>query len=149
MAAELGGYKTHTTKSGVAHGAYDNDVEGLEKVRELLSYLPQSNAEKPPRRHTSDPSDRSIPSLDIAVPKSADVPYDVKSIIEKIVDERQFFEIQEDYAKNIVCGYASMGGRTVGIVANQPKVCCPIRILQLLTPFGTLLGTRLCRATIG
>jgi propionyl-CoA carboxylase beta chain len=124
--AELGGYKTHTTKSGVAHGAFENDVEGLEKVRELLSYLPQSNAFKAPIRDTSDPSDRIIPSLDIAVPKSADVPYDVKAVIEKIVDERTYFEIQPDYAKNIVCAYATMGGRSVGIVANQPKVCrCP------------------------
>eukprot|EP00037_Helgoeca_nana_P009365 m.82090 g.82090 ORF g.82090 m.82090 type:complete len:541 (-) comp19533_c0_seq1:112-1734(-) len=120
--SELGGYKTHTTKSGVAHGAFENDVEGLEKVRELLSYLPQSNAFKAPIRDTSDPSDRIIPSLDIAVPKSADVPYDVKAVIEKIVDERTYFEIQPDYAKNIVCAYATMGGRSVGIVANQPKV---------------------------
>mmetsp|Transcript_22601 Transcript_22601/g.59018 ORF Transcript_22601/g.59018 Transcript_22601/m.59018 type:complete len:539 (-) Transcript_22601:43-1659(-) len=138
---ELGGYKTHTTKSGVAHGAFNNDVEGLEKVRDLLSYLPQSNADKPPTRDTADPTDRDIPSLDLAVPKSADVPYDVKAIIEKIVDERTFFEIQPDYAKNVVCAYATMGGKSVGIVANQPKVAAGVLDINASVKAGRFVRT--------
>jgi propionyl-CoA carboxylase beta chain len=120
--AELGGYHPHTTKSGVAHGAYDNDVLTIRKTRQLLNYLPDNNKEAVPNRETNDPPTRSCPSLDTVVPDDQGLAYDVKDVISKLVDEEEFFEIQEDYAKNIVVGFAHMGGKAVGIVANQPKV---------------------------
>eukprot|EP00040_Diaphanoeca_grandis_P025759 m.143177 g.143177 ORF g.143177 m.143177 type:complete len:541 (-) comp30299_c0_seq1:178-1800(-) len=120
--ADLGGYKTHTSKSGVAHGAFDNDRAAIRKIRELINFLPNSNKDPAPQRETTDPSTRVTPSLDTIVPNDATSAYDVKEVINKIVDEEEFFEIQAEYAKNIVTGFAYMGGRTVGIVANQPKV---------------------------
>jgi propionyl-CoA carboxylase beta chain len=121
-AEDLGGATTHTTKSGVADLAFDNDVDALAYTRRLFNYLPLSNREKAPVRPTSDPADRLDASLDTLVPANANQPYDMKELILKMVDDGDFFEIQPDYAKNIVVGFARMEGSTVGIVANQPLV---------------------------
>ena len=121
-AEELGGAVTHTTKSGVADMAFDNDVEALMMLRRLYNYLPLNNREKAPVRTTSDPSDRADRSLDTLVPENPNKPYDMKELINKTVDDGDFFELQPDYAKNILIGFARMAGQTVGVVANQPLV---------------------------
>ena len=121
-AEELGGAVTHTSKSGVADLAFENDVEALMMLRRFFNYLPLNNREKPPIRPTNDPADRSDFSLDTLVPDNPNKPYDIKELILKTVDDGEFFEIQPDYAKNIVIGFARMEGSTVGIVANQPMV---------------------------
>lgn len=117
---ELGGATTHTKKSMVAHGAFDNDVETLRQMRELFDFLPLSNRDEPPRRYTADPVDRSCDMLDALVPTDPNVPYDIKMVIKSVVDEGIIFEIMPDAAKNIVVGFSRMNGRTVGVVANQP-----------------------------
>ena len=119
---ELGGATTHTTKSGVADLAFENDVEALLQLRRFIDLIPSSNREKPPVMQTEDPVDRSENSLDTLVPGNPNKPYDMKELIEKVVDEGDFFELQPDYAGNIVIGLARMEGSTVGIVANQPMV---------------------------
>ncbi len=121
-AEELGGAITHSSKSGVSDLACENDIEALLQLRRLYDFLPLSNREAPPVRETSDPWDRQEPSLDTLVPDNPNKPYDIKELILKVVDEGDFFEIQPDYAANIVIGFARMEGRTVGIVANQPMV---------------------------
>ena len=121
-AEELGGAITHTTRSGVADLAFENDVEALMMTRRLFSFLPSSNQEKPPVVPTEDPVDRMEMSLDTLVPDNPNKPYDIKELIVKIVDEGDFFELMPDHAKNIVIGFARMDGQTVGIVANQPLV---------------------------
>lgn len=118
---ELGGARTHTSKSGVAHLATENDVDALAKLRELFDFLPLSNTQAPPVRQTSDPRNRETPSLDRLIPLDSNKPYDMHNAISAIVDDYNFFEIMPDYAKNILVGFARMEGRTVGIVANQPK----------------------------
>ncbi len=119
---ELGGAVTHTSKSSVADLAFENDVDTLVQVRRLFDFLPLSNREAPPVRPTEDPVDRVEESLDSLVPADPAKPYDIKELIEKVVDEGDFFEIQPDFAKNIVVGFARMGGHPVGVVANQPLV---------------------------
>jgi propionyl-CoA carboxylase beta chain len=119
---ELGGASVHTTKSSIADGAFDNDVEALLQVRRLLDFLPANNTEGVPAWPTQDPVDRVEPALDTLVPANANTPYDIKELIERVVDERDFFEISEKFAANIVTGFGRIGGRTVGIVANQPMV---------------------------
>jgi len=119
---ELGGAITHTTKSGVADRAFENDVETLMMTRRLVNYLPGSNRQKPPVWPTDDPADREIPSLDTLVPDSPNKPYDIKELIVKVADEGEFFELQPEHAKNIVVGFARLAGQPVGIVANQPLV---------------------------
>ncbi|MEM8570728.1 MAG: acyl-CoA carboxylase subunit beta [Pseudomonadota bacterium] len=121
-AEELGGAKTHTSKSSVADGAYENDVIALEQVRRLVDFLPLSSREKPPVRPYFDPAERIEDSLDTLIPPNANMPYDMKELILKISDEGDFFEIQEDFAKNIVTGFIRLEGSTVGVVANQPMV---------------------------
>jgi propionyl-CoA carboxylase beta chain len=121
-AEELGGAMTHAGKSGVADMAYDNDVEALLLTRQFVDFLPSSNTAEPPIRPTNDRADRDEHSLDTIIPPSPNKPYDMKEVIEKVVDERDFFEVQPDHAKNIVIGFARMEGRSVGIVANQPMV---------------------------
>lgn len=118
---ELGGAKTHTQTSGVAHGAFDNDVEALIQLRDLMTYLPQSNKDQSPVRPCDDPWDREVPSLDTAVPLESTAAYNIKDVVTAVVDEGDFFEIMPDYAKNIVTGFARMNGKTVGIVANNLK----------------------------
>lgn len=119
---ELGGASTHTTKSGVADKAFTDDLQALLYLRRFIDFLPANNKEKPPVRPTTDPHDRVEMSLDTLIPDSPNKPYDMKELIEKVVDEGDFFELQPDYAGNIVVGFARMEGSTVGIVANQPMV---------------------------
>ena len=119
---ELGGALTHTTRSGVADLAFENDVEALIELRRFIDFLPASNRVQPPLRPTADPSDRVEPSLDTLVPSSPNKPYDMKELIEKVVDDSDFFEVQAEFARNIVIGFARMEGSTIGIVANQPMV---------------------------
>jgi len=119
---ELGGAITHTSKSGVADLAFENDVEALTMLRRFINFLPANNREKPPVQPTNDPAERLDFSLDTLVPDNANQPYDMKELIIKMVDDCDFFEIQPDNAKNIITGFARMDGHTVGIVANQPLV---------------------------
>uniref|UniRef100_A0A672Q116 Propionyl-CoA carboxylase beta chain, mitochondrial n=1 Tax=Sinocyclocheilus grahami TaxID=75366 RepID=A0A672Q116_SINGR len=119
---ELGGAKTHTTVSGVAHRAFENDVDALLNLRDFFNFLPLSNKDPAPVTECHDPRDRPVPGLDTIVPFESTKAYDMLDIVHGIVDEREFFEIMPNYAKNIVVGFARMNGRTVGIVGNQPKV---------------------------
>jgi propionyl-CoA carboxylase beta chain len=121
-AEELGGASTHTRKSSVADGAFENDVEALAEVRRLVDFLPLSNREKPPVRPFFDQPGRVEPSLDTLIPDNANTPYDMKELILKVADEGDFYEIQEDFAKNIITGFIRLEGQTVGVVANQPMV---------------------------
>ena len=119
---ELGGAGTHTSTSGVAHRAFDNDVEMLKQTRELFKFLPLNNQEQPPRREDStDPFDREAPVLDSIVPLDSNTPYDMKEVIGNVVDDASLWEIMPGFAKNIVTGFARMDGRPVGVVGNQPK----------------------------
>ena len=119
---ELGGAKTHTAKSGVADHSFKNDTEALLQLRRFMDFLPASNSDLPPLRETKDPINRSVKSLDTLVPSNSNKPYDIKELIHKVVDDGDFFELQPDFAANIVIGFARMGGSPVGIVANQPLV---------------------------
>ena len=117
---ELGGAMTHNEISGVAHFAAKDDAECLSMVRELLSFLPSNNLEEPPRKSTTDPIDRADAALDTLVPAESNQPYDMKDVIRHVADDGYFFEVQEHYAKNMVIGFARLGGKPVGVVANQP-----------------------------
>lgn len=117
---DLGGAMAHATKSGVAHLTAKDENQGLQMVRELLSFLPANNMEEPPVHTTDDPIDRREEALKTIVPTNPNKPYDIKDIIHMVVDDRHFFEIHKDYAPNIVVGFARMNSRTVGIIANQP-----------------------------
>ena len=119
---ELGGALTHTSRSGVADRAFANDVEALLELRRFIDFLPASNRVQPPLRPTADPRDRAEPSLDTLVPGNPNKPYDMKELILKVVDEGDFFEVQPDFARNIVVGFARIEGSPIGIVANQPMV---------------------------
>jgi len=119
---ELGGAMTHASKSGVADCVFENDVDTLLQLRRLMDFLPLNNKETAPLIPCEDPPDRQEPSLDTLVPKNPNKPYDMKELILKIADERDFFEIGTDFARNIITGFARMEGTTVGIVANQPMV---------------------------
>jgi len=118
---QLGGAKTHTTVSGVAHRAFENDVDALLNLRTFFTYLPLSNQDQSPIRECDDPWDRNVPGLDTVIPLESSAAYDMLNVITGTVDEGEFFQIMPDYAKNIVVGFARMNGRTVGIVGNQPK----------------------------
>jgi propionyl-CoA carboxylase beta chain len=119
---ELGGAVTHTTKSGVADVAFDNDIDALLAAREFIDFLPLSNRHAIPERPSDDPWDRIEDSLDSLIPPSANQPYDMHELIWKVADEGDFFELQPAHAANIITGFARVEGRTVGIVANQPMV---------------------------
>jgi len=119
---ELGGAVTHTARSGVADLAFENDVEALLQLRRFLGFLPASNREKPPVRPTRDPADREERSLDTLIPANPNKPYDMRELIEKVVDEGEFFELQPSFARNILIGFGRLEGHPVGIVANQPMV---------------------------
>ena len=121
-AEELGGASVHTTKSSIADKAFENDVEALLQMRRLIDFLPSSNTSSLPELPSFDPADRVDTSLDTLIPANPNQPYDMKELILKIVDEGDFFEIQEAHARNIITGLARINGRTVGIVANQPMV---------------------------
>src|SRR6187399_2289735 len=116
---ELGGARIHAQKSGVADGAFENDLEAMTQIRRMIDFLPSSNREKAPIRESFDDPERDEASLDTLVPANPNKPYDMKELILKVVDEADFFEISPDFAKNIVVGFARMDGQPVGIVANQ------------------------------
>jgi len=117
---KLGGAETHNSISGVAHFLAQDDSECLRMIRELISYIPPNNRDDAPARPATDPADRADSALDKLVPAESNIPYDIKEIIHRVVDDGEFFEIHEHWAKNIVIGFARMDGRTIGIVANQP-----------------------------
>jgi propionyl-CoA carboxylase beta subunit len=119
---ELGGAMTHNATSGVAHFAVDDDRECLAMIRDLLSYLPSNNVDDPPKTRAADDPDREIEALDNLVPASPNQPYDMLDLIHAVADEGHFLEVHQHYAKNIIVGFARLGGRSVGIVANQPAV---------------------------
>ena len=119
---ELGGASTHTTKSGVADNAFENDIEALLAARDLIDFLPESNRAAIPERPTTDPWDRLEDSLDTLIPANANQPYDMHELIRKTLDEGDFFELQPAHAGNIIIGFGRIEGRTVGVVANQPMV---------------------------
>jgi propionyl-CoA carboxylase beta chain len=121
-AEELGGAQTHSTVSGVADLAFNNDVEALLTLRRFIDFLPLNNRDTVPVLPTEDPGDRLVASLDTLVPDNPNKPYDMKELILKVVDEGEFFELQSEHARNIITGFGRMAGRTVGIVANQPLV---------------------------
>jgi len=118
---ELGGAATHAAKSGVAHMTSPDEEAALEDARYLLSFLPQNNVDPPPFAEPTDPIDREDVDLDTIVPDEPSKPYDIKAVIERVVDDGEFLEIHERYAENIVCGFARLGGFPVGIVGNQPR----------------------------
>ena len=119
---DLGGADVHASKSGVAHFAVDNEMQALEKVRKLLSFVPSNNLDDPPAVASKDPIDRQDEELNRIVPDNPNKPYDIREVIRRVVDNSDFFEVHEQYAANIVVGFARLGGRPVGIVANQPAV---------------------------
>ncbi|QGX97788.1 acyl-CoA carboxylase subunit beta [Roseovarius faecimaris] len=161
-AEELGGASTHTRKSSVADAAFENDVEALAEVRRLVDFLPSSNREKPPVRPFFDEPGRVEDSLDTLIPDNPNTPYDMKELIVKLADEGDFYELQEEFAKNMITGFIRLEGQTVGVVANQPMVlagvldidsarkaarfvrfcdCFEIPILTLIDVPGFLPGT--------
>ena len=117
---ELGGAYTHSSKSGVAHFVYPTEEETLMQLRELLSFLPSNNKEDAPIVPCSDDANRRVESLQTVIPEDPNQPYDIKDVIEPVVDNQYFFEVMPHFAKNIVIGFARLGGQTVGIIANQP-----------------------------
>jgi len=119
---DLGGAAVHGAKSGVSHFTATDDAECLARMRALLSYLPLNNNEDPPFRDSDDPADRCEAALDTLVPDSPDKPYDMKALLRLVIDDGEFLEVQEAFARNILVGFARLGGRPVGIVANQPAV---------------------------
>jgi len=119
---DLGGAKVHSTRSGVVHFTAKNDQECLDLIKRLLSFLPQNNLESPPSKPITDPIEREVPELIEIVPTDMKKSYDMKKVIRTIVDHGDFFEVSSEYAKNIIVGFARMGGKVVGIVANQPQV---------------------------
>ncbi|MFO0586748.1 MAG: acyl-CoA carboxylase subunit beta [Polyangiaceae bacterium] len=119
---DLGGASAHASKSGVCGLTASDDRAAMMRVRELLSYLPSNNTEDPPRRPSADPTDRDVPELDTMIPLDSSKPYDIKSVIRAVVDDGRLFEVHDKYAMNIVVGFARIGGRPIGVVANQPQV---------------------------
>ncbi len=119
---ELGGAMTHNTRSGVAHFAAEDEEDSLLLTRQMLSYMPQNNVEDPPFVPTADPPDRMDPELDVIIPDNPNKPYDIKEVIRHVVDDGEFLEVHEHWARNIVVGFARLGGFSVGVVANQPAV---------------------------
>jgi acetyl-CoA carboxylase carboxyltransferase component len=119
---DLGGAMTHSSRSGVAHFACEGDAHCIDQIKRLLSFLPDNNMEDPPLVPTADRRDRTDVALDSIIPDSSMGPYDMKDIIRSIVDDGDFFEVHENYAQNILVGFARLNGRSVGIIANQPKV---------------------------
>jgi len=137
---ELGGADVHATASGVAHFSADNEVEALETIRKLLSYIPSNNREDPPRLDSDDPVDREDADLETLVPENPNKPYEMRDVIHRIVDYGEFLEVHEHYAGNILVGFARMDGRSVGIVANQPA-----QLAGVLDINSSLKGARFIR----
>lgn len=119
---DLGGSAVHSTRSGVAHFTADNDMDCILKIRELMSFLPNNNMEEPPFVPTTDSANRIDEQLNKLIPTNSNQPYDIKELILSVADDTNFFEVQDEYAKNIVIGYIRLNGKTIGVVANQPAV---------------------------
>src|SRR5580765_701335 len=136
----LGGSMTHNSVSGVGHFIAGDDAECCRMIRELLTYLPQNNRENPPRRPSNDPIDRMDAALDGIVPAESNLPYDIKDVIHRVVDDGEFFEVHEHWAKNIVVGFGHMDGRSVGIVGNQPAYLAGVLDIN-----GSVKGARFVR----
>ena len=136
---ELGGAHTHLAKSGVAHFALPHDAACLMAVRELLSYLPSNNLEDPPPGKSDDDPGREVPEIDHLVPSDPNKPYDIKQLISAVVDDGRFFEVQSEYARNIVVGFARLANQSVGIVANQPAYLAGVLDIN-----ASLKGARFC-----
>jgi propionyl-CoA carboxylase beta chain len=137
---ELGGSAAHATKSGVSHFTTANDASCLATIRELLSYLPSNNVDDPPQIESDDDPGREDESLDSLIPEDPNKPYDIKDLVRKVVDSGRFLEVQAEYAKNIVVGFARFAGRSVGIVANQPSY-----LAGVLDISASLKGARFVR----
>jgi propionyl-CoA carboxylase beta chain len=137
---ELGGAHTHATKSGVTHFISENDLECIQKIRRLLSYMPQNCEETAPALPYAPADDELRPNLDTIVPKNSNAPYDIRTIIDEVADADSFLEVHKDYAENIVVGFARIAGRSVGIVANQPMV-----LAGCLDVHSSLKGARFVR----
>ena len=138
---ELGGAATHAAKSGVAHFTAADEGASLEDARLLLSYLPQNNLERPPYAAPSDSPEREAPELDAFIPDEATKPYDMKRVIETVVDDGDFLEVQERWAQNIVCGFARLGGHSVGIVGNQPAALAGVLDIAASTKAARFVRT--------
>jgi len=143
-AEELGGAHTHTSRSGVAHKAFDNDVDALFMLRRFVNLLPSNNRHKAPALPVRDHPDRVEKALDTLVPIDPNQPYDMKELLVKVVDDQEFFEIQEDFAANIIVGLGRMAGHTVGFVANQPMVLAGCLDINSATKAGRFV--RFCDA---
>jgi len=137
---ELGGASTHASKSGVAHVTCNNDVACLREIRELFSFIPQNCEESPPHSVNDDPAGRADAQLDTLIPKNPNKPYDMYEVIRRIVDREHFFEIHRQYASNLICGFARLGGWSVGIIANQPAVLAGVLDID-----ASLKGARFVR----
>ena len=137
---DLGGAQAHNARSGVAHFAAEDEPGAIRTLRELLSYLPSNNLEDPPFVPTEDPADRRDEALKTVVPANPNKPYDIKDVIKGVVDDHHFFEVHEHFAKNIVTGFARLGGRSVGVVANQPNVLAGVLDID-----GSRKGARFVR----
>jgi propionyl-CoA carboxylase beta chain len=137
---ELGGATTHASKSGVAHFACESEVQCLQRIRELLLYIPQNNQEDPPRRETSDPHDRADEALLDLVPENPNKPYDMLDIIRRVVDDGEIYQVHAEYAPNLIVAFAHVGGHAVGIVANQPAVLAGVLDID-----ASLKGARFVR----
>ncbi len=136
----LGGADVHGSTSGVAHFVHDSELECLTAVRTLLSYLPSNNLDAPPLRPTDDPADRRDEELLAIIPDNANKPYDMHEVLRRVVDKGEFFEVQRDYAQNLIVGFARLGGRPVGVVANQPAA-----LAGVLDISASLKGARFIR----
>jgi len=141
---ELGGAMVHAGKSGVAHFACENEAEVISTLRKLISYMPQNNLEDPPFRETADPSDREDEILNTIVPDNPNKSYDIKDVIHHIIDDGEFLEVHADYAMNIVVGFARLGGRSIGIIANQPAVLAGV--LDIASSIKAARFIRFCDA---
>ena len=141
---ELGGAAVHAAKSGVAHFAAPDEQEGIEMIKELLSYLPQNNLDTAPEVPTHDPVGRTDVELDSIIPDQPNKAYDMYDVVRSIVDDHRFFEVHEDFAKNILVGFARMGGQSVGIVANQPR--CLAGVLDIAASRKAARFVRFCDA---
>ena len=119
---ELGGADTHAMKSGVSHFTHDSEPECIAAIRELMRYIPSNNVDDPPRGRGTDPADRRDEALLDIVPDNANKPYDMHEVLRRVIDDAEFYEVQKDFAENIICGFAHIGGFSVGIVANQPAM---------------------------
>src|SRR4051795_5533909 len=137
---ELGGAMSHNSKSGVAHFAADSEEQCLEDARYLMSFLPQNNLETPPRVEPTDDPDRTEEALDTIVPDNPNKPYDMRDVVSLIVDDGEFFEVHEHYARNLICGFSRLDGRTIGVVGNQPS-----QLAGVLDIDGSVKGARFVR----